>query len=101
VIVIVVVVIPVVIRAPPVPVFIPPFVFPAPAAFALFRKLMTPVIGLLAVWTMVLDGFVQLVVDSGGLALAIVIRADLRDGENKHSRQCREANGRLARKTDL
>jgi hypothetical protein len=68
----------------------------APAAFALFRQFVTPVIGLLAVRAVVLNGFVQLVVDFGSLALTIIIRTGLRDSKDKHSRQCREADGRLA-----
>jgi hypothetical protein len=93
--VIVVVFVPVVLGAPLMRVFVPPLVLLVPAAFTLFGEFVAPVIGVLAVRPIVFDGFVQLVINSGGFALAIVVSVHVRRGERKQSGQYGKTNDRL------
>jgi hypothetical protein len=75
VIMIMIVVIPIVIRAPAVAVLIPPTmaVFPTPGAG--FRQLMAILGGLRAIPSVMLGGFVKLVVRAGDTFLAVIVRA--------------------------
>jgi hypothetical protein len=72
---VVIVVVPVAIRTPTVPVFIPPTmaVFPTPGAR--FRQFMAILRGLRAVPTMMLCGFVEFVVRMDNALLTVIIRA--------------------------
>ena len=68
-----VVIIPISIHAPAVIVLIPPPMVLDPAALARFSKLVPPMFSLLAVTAVMLDGFMQLVIDFGDMMLAIII----------------------------
>jgi hypothetical protein len=72
---VVIVVVPIAIRAPAMAVFIPPAmaVFPTPGAR--LGKLMAILRGLRAVPTMMLGGFMELVIRAGDAPLAVVVRA--------------------------
>jgi hypothetical protein len=85
--VIVVVIVPVVIRMPRMRIFVPPLMLFVPAALALRRQLMTPVVGFLAVGAVVLNGFVEVVVNFCGVALALVVCSESRGREQEESRQ--------------
>ena len=73
--VIMVVIVPIAVRAPPVFVFIPPSMIRGPAALPLVMQDVTPFRCLLALIAMVLDGLVQIVIGSRDASLAVVIRA--------------------------
>ena len=73
VIMIMIVVIPIVIRAPAVAVLIPPAMAMFPTPGARFRQFVAVLRGLRAVPTMMLGGFVKLVVCPGDALLAVVI----------------------------
>jgi len=81
---IVVVLVPIMFRAPPMFVFVPPAVTVLPAVFTGFMQFVTPVFSLLAVAAVVLDGFVQLVVCVSDSLLTIVIRANNTSSRQKH-----------------
>ena len=85
-VVIVIMVVPVAIRTPTVPVFIPPAmaVFPAPGAG--FGQFMAIPRGLRAVPTMMLCGFVKFVVRAGDAPLAVVAIRSQRSGAREQ--QC-------------
>jgi hypothetical protein len=70
-------------------VFTPPAVVGSPAAFALFVQFVAPMVGLTAVIPVVLDGFVELVINLGQAHLAIIIGANGRScgSEGKESRK--------------
>lgn len=72
-VVIMVVIIPIAIRMPAMPVFIPPSMMTVPAALPLFAQLMAPVFGLPTFVTVMLDGLVQLVIGFRNASLAIVV----------------------------
>ncbi len=72
-VVIVVMVIPVAVGMPTMPVFIPPFVAVLPAAFPCFVQFMAPALGLLALVSVMLNGFMQLVIHTHDATLAIVV----------------------------
>jgi hypothetical protein len=72
-IVVVIVVIPIAIGVPAVSVLVPPAMRAAPAMLASFVQLVTGMVGLAAVPTMMLDGFMQLVVRASDATLTIVI----------------------------
>jgi hypothetical protein len=63
-IMVVVMVVPIVLRVPAMPVFIPPFVELAPAEFARLMQLVARMLGLWAVPSVMLSGFVKPVVGS-------------------------------------
>ena len=71
----VIVVVPIMLGAPAMAVFIPPAmaVFPAPGTR--FGKLMAILGGLRAVPTMMLGGFMEFVIGAGDAPLAVVVRA--------------------------
>jgi hypothetical protein len=77
-VVIVVAVIPVVLGAPAVPVFIPPAVSVSPAILACFVQFMTSVVRLLALPAMMLDGFMKTMIGPCDTSLAIVVSAQTR-----------------------
>jgi hypothetical protein len=85
---IVVVVVPIVVRAPPMPILIPPPVVCFPATFALLCEFMAPVVGLLAVGAVMLNGLVQVMVNFRDIALAIVVCADWRGRKCQKTGQC-------------
>src|SRR5258708_16090406 len=70
---IVVAVVPVVLGAPPMFVFIPPAVRVAPAIFARFVQFMTRMIRLFAFTAVMLDRFMELMIRLGDTPLASVI----------------------------
>jgi hypothetical protein len=70
--VVVIVVVPIMVGVPTMIVLVPPAMISGIAAFPLFMQLVSPVIGLAALWTMVLNGFVELVVDFRHALLAVV-----------------------------
>lgn len=83
---VVIVVVPVAIRTPTVPVFIPPAmaVFPAPGAG--FGQFVAILRGLRAVPSMVLCGFMEFVVRAGDAPLAVVVIRSQRSGAGEQ--QC-------------
>jgi hypothetical protein len=72
---VVIVVVPIAIRAPAVAVFIPPTmaVFPTPGAG--FRQLMAILGGLGAIPSVMLGGFMEFVIRASDTLLAVVVRA--------------------------
>jgi len=70
---VVIVIVPIAIVVPAMLVFIPPAMIGFPASFALIVQFVAPVISLLAVGAVMLDGFVELVIVFRNLPLAIVI----------------------------
>jgi hypothetical protein len=82
---VVIVVVPIAIRAPTVAVFIPPAMAMFPTPGAGFGKLMAILRGLRAIPTMMLGGFMELVIRAGDAPLAIVVvraqRAGTREEE--------------------
>jgi len=82
-IMVVIMIIPITIGVPAVSIFIPPTMLVFPAVRARFGKFMAPMFGFRTLPTVVLDGFVKLVVRLGG-ALLTVVRA--------HHRGAREEN---------
>ena len=71
-IVVMIVIIPIMIGVPAVCIFVPPAMVVVPAVGAGFGKFVAPVFRLGTLPTVVLDGFVQLVVCLGGALLAVV-----------------------------
>jgi len=69
----VIIIIPIVVGVPTMPVFIPPAMLYLPAALPRFVQFAAPVHGLLALVSMMLDGFVQLVVRARDASLTIVV----------------------------
>jgi hypothetical protein len=69
---IVVAVIPVVIAAPAVAIFIPPAMVQSPAPFPCLVQFMTPTVCLSAVPSMVFHGFVEFVVGLDNTPLAVI-----------------------------
>ena len=89
-VVIMVVVIPIVIRTPAMPVFIPPPVIRFPAILPRFAQRVAPMFRLLALIAVVLDGFMQLVISFRNASLAVVIGAQVRSAcKYEKSSQCR------------
>jgi hypothetical protein len=86
---IVVAVVPVVLGAPPMFVFIPPAVRVAPAIFARFVQFMTRMIRLFAFTAVMLDRFMEMMIRLGDPPLASVILGaqTRRAGEEQKSRQ--------------
>jgi hypothetical protein len=70
-----VVVIPIVIGAPAVAVFIPPAMAVFPTPRPRFSKLMAILCGLRTIPTVMLGGFVEFVIRTGDALLAVVVRA--------------------------
>jgi hypothetical protein len=70
---VVIVIVPIAIRVPAMPVFIPPTMVFVPAAFAGFTQLMPRMVSLPAVPSVVFCGFMQLVVRFRDSPLAMVI----------------------------
>jgi hypothetical protein len=74
-IVVVIVIVPIAIRTPPVLVFIPPSVIRGPTALSLFVQDVAPFCCLLTLVAVVLDGLVQIVIGFRDASLAVVICA--------------------------
>jgi hypothetical protein len=70
--VVVIVIIPIPLGVPAVLIFIPPSMVGLPAGLARCVQFVAPMLSLFALRTVVLDGFVQLVISSGDAPLAIV-----------------------------
>ncbi len=70
---IVIVVVPIALRAPTVSVFIPPAMPATPAGFARFMQLMASLVRLAAVATVMLDGFMKTVIGLGDAPLTVVV----------------------------
>ena len=87
---IVIVIIPIAVRAPTVTVFIPPAMVAGVAILAGFVELTASAIGLAAFASMMLNGFMKAMIGPGNALLAIVVGAQTRSaGEEQKSRQCR------------
>lgn len=85
---VVIVVVPVALGAPTVTVFIPPAMIAGVAILASFVQLMASVVGLAALASMMLDGFMETMIRPGDTLLAIVIGAQTRRaGKEQESRQ--------------
>ncbi len=69
----VIIIIPIAVCMPTMPVFIPPSMLYPPAALPRLVQFMAPVLGLLALVSVMLDGFVQLVVHARDASLTIVV----------------------------
>ena len=72
-IVVVVVIVPIAVGAPTIGILIPPAVPVIPAVSAGFGEFMAPVFGLFAANTVMLDGFVKVVVGLADALLAVFI----------------------------
>jgi hypothetical protein len=96
---IVIVIIPVVLGAPAMAVFIPPAMAAIPAILARFVQFMPRMVGLPTLASMMLDGFVKTMVSPGNSPLAIVvIGAQTRSAaEEQESRQRRTNQRDLSR----
>ena len=89
---VVIVIIPVATRMPAVPVLIPPPVMDGPAVLACLCQLVSPMVGLSAEVAVMLNGFVQVVIDPRYSSLAIVTAgAELR---NTNEREKAKKNSR-------
>jgi hypothetical protein len=99
---IVVAVVPVVLGAPPMFVFIPPTVRVAPAILARFVQFVTRVIRLFAFTAVMLDRFMEMMIRLGDAPLAIVILgAQTRSpGKEQKSRQRRAGQHDFSRSTN-
>jgi hypothetical protein len=88
---VVVVLVPIVLGAPPMFVFIPPAMRVAPAIFARFVQFVTRMVRLLAFTAVMLDRFMQMMIRLGDAPLAIIILGaqTRRAGEEQKSRQRR------------
>jgi hypothetical protein len=88
---IVIAVVPVVLGVPTMPVFIPPTMIVAPAVIARFPQFVTRTVRLLALASVMLDGFMKMMIRLGDSLLAtVVIGAQTRGaGEEQESRQRR------------
>ena len=92
-IMIVVMIIPVMVIMPVVGIFVPPAVIVIPTPLASMVQFVAPMFGLLAVHTVMLDGFVQLVIGMGNPSLAIVIiRTNL--GSASQKQESSQGHGR-------
>jgi hypothetical protein len=96
---VVIVIVPVALRSPTMPVFIPPAMAVIPAMFTRFAQLGARMVGLAAFASMMLDGFVKAMVSLGDSMLAIVvIGLQTRSAaEKQESRQCRTGQRDLSR----
>ena len=81
----VIVVVPIMLGAPAMAVFIPPTMSMLPAPGAGFRQFMAILRGLRAVPTMMLGGFMEFVIRAGDALLAVVVRAQ-RSGAREEDR---------------
>jgi hypothetical protein len=70
---VVVVIVPVAVRVPSVAIFVPPTMVRRIAALALLMQLVAPMVGLAAVVPVMLDGFMEVVIDFGETLLALII----------------------------
>lgn len=88
-VVIVVMIVPITLGVPASLVFVPPAMAVRPAILPRFVEFMPPMLGLLAVPAMTLDGFVQLVVglDNAVLAIVAVRIRDRRSGKRHQAKQ--------------
>jgi hypothetical protein len=86
-----IVIIPIVIRAPAVRVFVPPAMIVLPAVAARFGEFLAPVLCLGAVWAVMLDGLMEFVIGIDSALLTVVIGADMRRAHEKNGpyEQCR------------
>lgn len=82
---VVIVVVPIAIRAPAAAVFVPPAMAMFPAPGPRFGKLMAILCGLRAVPTMMLGGFMEFVIRARDAPLAVVVRAQ-RSGASEKER---------------
>jgi hypothetical protein len=73
VIAVVVVIVPVAVGVPSMAIFVPPTMVCSVAALALFMQLVAPMVGLAAVIPVMLDGFMEVVIDFGEALLALII----------------------------
>lgn len=91
---VVVVIIPVAVGMPAMVVFVPPALIGGPAAFTLRLQLVAPMVGLVALSPVMLDSFVQLVIDFGDSHLAIIVgvhgQRDCGEGEQSRQGDCRQ-----------
>jgi hypothetical protein len=83
---IMVMVVPITIAVPAVPIFVPPAALVFIAVRAGFREFVAPVFSLRALWSVMLDGFMKLVVRLTDALLTIVVCADNRSADEKKSR---------------
>jgi hypothetical protein len=83
---VVVVIVPVAVRVPSVVIFVPPTMIRSVAALALLMQLVAPMVGLTALRSMMLDGFMEVVVDLRDALLAIIGTRD-----RNSSGKCKEA----------
>jgi hypothetical protein len=84
----VVVVIPVALGVPAMIIFTPPTMIGGPAAVALLRQFMAPMVGLTAVISVVLDGVMEFVIDFGYALLAVITGSNGWGGRCKSKDPC-------------
>jgi hypothetical protein len=95
---VVIVVIPIALGAPAMAVFVPPTMTVLPAILAGLAQIAARVVGLLALASMMLDGFMETMIRSRNAPLAIVIGAQSwHAGEEQKSRQGRTGQRYFAR----
>ena len=79
--VVVIVVVPIVIGAPAMGVFIPPAMFVLPAVGTGFGELLAPMLGLGAIPAVMLGGFMEFMIRMTDTFLTVVVRAGRGDGD--------------------
>jgi hypothetical protein len=85
---VVVVVAPIAVSVPLMFVFVPPTVSGRPTALTLLMQLVSPVLGLVAMNAVMLDGFVKVMVDFGDAFLAIIVSVHERDSDGEREKSC-------------
>jgi len=89
-------IVPVMLFAPAMLVFIPPAMMFAPAAFAGFMQFVTLVISLWAVAAVMFDGFVQLMIGVRDAALTLLLGFGVRPGHGGEQKKSRKHDERHA-----
>src|SRR5580700_10169106 len=87
---VVVVVVPVAVGVPTMVVLVPPTVTGGPATLTLLMQFVPPVLRLAAVYTVMLDGFVKVVVDFCDPLLALVIGFHQGSSRGEHEESCED-----------
>jgi hypothetical protein len=85
--VIMIVIVPIMVGAPAMGVFIPPAMFVFPAVGTGFGELLAPMFGLGAIPAVMLGGFMEFMIRMTDAFLAVVVRAG-RGGSDEYTERC-------------
>jgi hypothetical protein len=85
---VVVVFAPIAVSVPLMFVFVPPTVSGRPTALTLLMQLVSPVVGLTAMNTVMLDGFVKVMVDFHDAFLALIVSVHERSSGGEGEKSC-------------